>query len=88
MSRGITIKFNTECPHCGQLQHVGIVTIGEIDGDTFQECRKCGGQYVIVWSFEVEADVFKCDKKSADVQCDFSLSEGWDDDDDDDPEPE
>lgn len=89
MSRGIVIKFNVDCPHCGKLHNVSIVTIGEIDGDTFQECLKCNNKFVIAWTIELEADVYKCDKLSSDVNLDYFLSEaGWDDDDDDDPEPE
>lgn len=86
MSRGIGIRFNVECPHCRALQNVSLVTIGEIMGDAFAECRKCKGKFVVVWSFEVEADVFKCDEKPSEVNCTFSLSEGWDDEDDDEEE--
>jgi hypothetical protein len=77
--RYIGIRFSVECPHCKALETVSLVTTGEIFGDAFAECRKCKGKFVVVWSFEVEADVFKCDEKPTEVNCEFSITEGWND---------
>lgn len=82
--RAISIKFTCGCPHCNQVQTVDVLSNGEIEGAALEVCTnpKCKKQFVIGWSLEVEADVYKCDSEAADVECNFTLSEGWDPDED------
>lgn len=79
--RAITIRFTVECPHCKKQQTVEALSNGEIDGAALEECKKCHQPFVIGWTIEIGVDVFKCDPEPSDVQCDYSLSEGWDPDD-------
>jgi len=81
--RTISIKFVCGCPHCNQVQKVEVLSNGEIEGAALEVCTnpQCRRQFAIAWSFEVEADVYKCDIEAADVECNFTLSEGWDPDD-------
>ena len=74
--REISIKFDYECPHCNAMNGVEAVSYGEIEGSVLSMCTRCAKQAVIAWSLEVEADVYKCESDAADVECNFSLSDG------------
>lgn len=79
--RAISIRFIVQCPHCKKQQTVDALSNGEIDGAALEECKGCHKQFVIGWSFEISVDVYGCSAEPSDVQCDYSLSEGWDPDD-------
>jgi hypothetical protein len=79
--RAITIRFSVQCPHCSKKQIVEALSNGEIDGAALEECKGCHQPFVIGWSIEIGVDVFKCDAEPAEVDCTYSLSEGWDPDD-------
>lgn len=74
----IVIRFNVGCPDCGNVQQFEASSNGEIDGSVLHECRKCNNQFVVAWSLEVQADVYKCAGDPSDVEVNFFLSESWD----------
>jgi transcription elongation factor Elf1 len=73
-------QFSFNCPHCNEPQKVTVSNFGDIDGDTVGDCTKCEKRFVIMWSMELEAAVFKCDNKPAENDNMSIQISGWEDD--------